>query len=109
MIYMSIDNIKEMNVNGMSLGMHTVSHDHLELMTYDEQLIEVTKQKNNFTKYAISNNYNFFSYPYGTYDDNTIEILKNNNVDFAFTTNNEEYTMNNTPYLIPRLDCNVIV
>lgn len=105
-IYMSLENIQEMKMGGMSLGLHTMSHERLGFMDVKSQEKEILSQCNLFNKYLIKGNNMFLSFPYGHYNQDTIKIIKDNKINFAFTVENREFTAEDSWCNIPRLDCN---
>lgn len=109
--YASLDNLKEMNNNGMIIGCHSHSHPVMSLCSSALQEEEVQKSVN-FVKNNFKNEELFFAYPYGgkdSFDNTTLKHLKNFNVSFAFTTGRrfiENSDLVNRPYELPRFDCN---
>lgn len=101
-IYINLKNIKEMQRNGYQFGLHTENHLRLSSLSKNQQYKEVFSnyeyfKKNNLIVEEIS-----ISYPFGSYDENTIEILKELNIDYGFGIQ----TNNSNKYEIKRLDCN---
>ena len=86
-VYLSIDNLKEMQSEGMMIGSHTENHQVL------------SKLPTKIQKYEVENSFQFieskigfldvktFCYPYGgfhTFNNQTEEILYNYGCDFSF-------------------------
>jgi peptidoglycan/xylan/chitin deacetylase (PgdA/CDA1 family) len=105
-LYLSKIQIEEMNYNGMYFGAHTFSHPHLDELNYENQLIEIQRSIDDLAGIGISSD--FFCYPYGSYNDDTMKILFNLGVKFAFTTEPKESRSLDSNFSIPRLDCNDI-
>jgi peptidoglycan/xylan/chitin deacetylase (PgdA/CDA1 family) len=105
-LYLSKKQIDEMKNNGMYFGGHTFSHPHLAELSYEEQEIEIQLSLDDLADIGI--NQEFFCYPYGSYNDDTMSILFDLGVKFAFTTEPKECHSLNSNFLIPRLDCNDI-
>jgi peptidoglycan/xylan/chitin deacetylase (PgdA/CDA1 family) len=95
-----------MKNNGMYFGAHTFSHPHLAELNYENQLIEIQRSIDDLSNIGISQD--FFCYPYGSYNDDTMTILFNLGVKFAFTTEPKECRSLDSNFSIPRLDCNDI-
>jgi len=55
-------------------------------MVYNEQKIDIKKSYNILKKRNILSNLKTFCYAYGSHNNNSIKILKNENVKYAFTT-----------------------
>ena len=99
---MNISQIKEWINMGYEIGSHTLDHIDLTQLNYENKKKQITKSffklNENFGIKPVS-----FSYPYGKYDKECIDILKENYT-YAVTTkkslyNNKKY--NN--YVIPRV------
>jgi len=109
--YLSKKNIKEMSNQNMLIGSHTNSHPVLSNLSKKKQKNEITKSVN-ILKKILNKKVNVFSYPYGikdTFNMNTFEILKANNIEFAFKANfdiNSFYNQKYKNFNTPRNDCN---
>ena len=101
--YMNIDQLKEMKNNNMFFGLHTDTHPRLDKLLKDEQISEI---KNNM-KYLLDNNLLekdmiSIAYPFGKYNDITLQILKDEQIKYGFKLNDEGISNN---LLINRIDC----
>jgi peptidoglycan/xylan/chitin deacetylase (PgdA/CDA1 family) len=94
--YMSISDLKDMNKNGMIIGGHSYSHPFLNKIPVSEMQIEIDKSIK-YLRNTVANDINSFAYPYGAFDDNIVEHLKNIKIDYAFDTrpngNNEQFNI----------------
>lgn len=106
--YINLNQIKEMKANGMEFGFHTVHHKRLEKLNYDEQEYEIMTSYKELLKFNIIENDAPFSYPFGSYNEDTKKILKENKIKHAFIIDNKEYSINSDLLTIPRYDCNVL-
>ena len=80
---------------GMNFGSHSENHEWMEFLTSKEQKDEVLKSKKFFNKnFKSKENFKTFCYPYGSYNQETIKILKKNNYDMAFTTIPKSFVRN---------------
>ena len=106
--YMSVKQIKEMKENGMEFGFHTSTHKRLEKLSYDEQFKEIISNMELLDKENIIDDDPAFSYPFGSYNGNTLNILKENKIRYSFGINSRQFTFKDNLLTIPRYDCNVL-
>ena len=91
---MSDDQIKELsNSKHITIGAHTVNHKRLDKLSYDEQYCEV-KNSVEYLNKLTGKEVLTFAYPKGRYNENTLKIVKNLNlncptVEYGIYTNNE--------------------
>ena len=84
--FMNWDDLFLIKEYGMDIGGHSHTHPLLHRMRYKEQAqdieknISILKNKLDIEIYA-------FSYPYGSFNDDTIRILRRNRIDFGFMEN----------------------
>jgi peptidoglycan/xylan/chitin deacetylase (PgdA/CDA1 family) len=107
-LYLSKNEIKELVHNGNIVGSHTVSHKVLSRLSYEEQFIELNESFN-FLESLVKLEYKSFCYPYGyrsSYNDNTLKILKELNIDDAVVFDNNIQNNNIMKYELSRIDCN---
>ena len=111
-LYMNKDQIKCMIDCGMHFGSHGYDHYWLNSLTKEKQEFEIKKSIEFIKEVGGDPNNWTICYPYGAYDDRTIELLKENGcklglttrVDLADPTENGGYLI----YKLPRLDTNDI-
>ena len=106
-LYMNSKNIKEMYLNKMFIGLHGSNHLWLKHLKKNEQEKEIKNSLGFFSKIGIKNNMSM-AYPYGSYNNNTLGLLKKYKIKFAFTTKPgsiSRYNLSNK-YLFPRYDTN---
>ena len=77
---------------GMEVGSHSTDHKNLKSIKYLEKINQIVKSKEFFKK-KFNINVKSFSYPYGAFDNESVEIVKKN-YDFAVTTNRSRYKEN---------------
>ncbi|OFI05511.1 poly-beta-1,6-N-acetyl-D-glucosamine N-deacetylase precursor [Clostridium acetireducens DSM 10703] len=97
--------IKEMKFNGIDIQSHTLKHDNLYELTYNEQLETLKKSKNDLEK-MLNNKVKYLAYPYGMWNDNTIKALKECDYIMAFTTNSGWANKDNGLYKLNRVYIN---
>ena len=106
--YMTIDQIKEMKKNGMEFGFHTVNHKRLAKLSFEEQSYEILTNYNDLRKENLIEEDAPFSYPFGSYNNDTLKILKDYNIKYAFNIKNSSFNLNSNLLEIPRYDCNCL-
>jgi peptidoglycan/xylan/chitin deacetylase (PgdA/CDA1 family) len=105
-LYMSFDQMREMIEGGMSFGSHSVTHPALSKLSSEEQDKEIRNSKITLEK-ELGVKISAFSYPYGDFNEATIDILKKEGFLCAVTTNaglNKENDAN--LFTLDRLDTN---
>ena len=70
---------------GIDIESHTVDHSYLNKLTKDKQLEELTNSKA-FLEKLLNKKINYIAYPYGAYNNNTVECAKEAGYIMAFTT-----------------------
>ncbi len=76
-LYLSWDDVKKMDGEGISFGAHTMSHPILSDLEYGEQRSEIVYSKQ-IIETKLNKSVDFFAYPFGYLDERTKEIVKNN-------------------------------
>jgi peptidoglycan/xylan/chitin deacetylase (PgdA/CDA1 family) len=79
-LYMSAGELREMRAGGMHIGSHAYAHEWLGDMTPAAQLDEITKAAAMMTALDIPKDEWTFCYPYGSYNVETLRIVR----DFGF-------------------------
>ena len=108
-LYLNKNHIREMLNNGMHFGSHSSNHEWMQYLNYEDQEKEISNSisflKKNFN---INKNYYSFCYPYGSFNSDTIAILKKYNFKFGFTTDPRPFEKNQKKDLLrfPRFDTN---
>ena len=106
LFYLQREHIEEMLDNNMSIGGHGGEHLWLGNVSEQEQLQEI-QESSDFLDSFSKIKTRIFSYPYGSYNQKTIEILKYHSFEIGLTTipKNAELRENNLMKL-PRYDAN---
>lgn len=95
-------NIKYLNETGHVIGLHSHTHPtELKMMSYSEQLDEYEKNKT-ILESIIGSEIFSMSHPCNSYNDDTLKILQNMNVNFGFRANMDLGYSSSLEY--PRLD-----
>lgn len=84
-LYMGWEEMKEMEEEGMEFGGHTHSHPTLASLDKKGQEKEIGQSTEALRK-RLKKKINCFSYPYGSFNQDTLEILKGNNYELGITT-----------------------
>jgi len=107
-LYLSINELKEMENEGNIVGAHTDNHKVLSRLSPVEQRVEI-ENSFLFLEKFLKMDMRSFCYPYGTeqtFNSDTLEILTNLNVHHAFMFNNSESIDKVDKYRLSRIDCN---
>lgn len=106
-LFMTWEEIKKLNNDGMSVGAHTVKHKILSLLSSDEIVSEITESKLEIEKH-LGEKIVAFAYPNGKrndYNQKCVDILKDNSFTYAVTTElgaNKLYN-NTSPFELKRV------
>lgn len=84
-----------------SIGLHTVSHTALAFQPPEVQYEEITTNRHSLT--TICNQpRNILTYPYGAYNDTTIDVVQKEKLDAAFTTDKRLVTKRSNIFRLGR-------
>ncbi|MCP5006196.1 MAG: polysaccharide deacetylase family protein [Planctomycetes bacterium] len=99
---LTIDQLRVMSAAGLEIASHTHSHPDLSTLSYSKQYREISKSKdlleNLLHKEIIS-----FAYPYGKFNNDSIDAIKKSNFKLACTTRPGRLSVNIEHFLIPRI------
>lgn len=104
-LYMNFDEMKEMLSQGMSFGGHTHSHPMLSKLSKEEQAKEISDSKE-ILESGLGTTIDFFSYPYGNYNETTIKVLSEQGFSCALTTDFDVNKGRVNVFALKRLDTN---
>jgi len=108
-LYMSEEQVKCMQRNGMHIGGHGNKHYWLGALDKQAQKNEIQKSKAFIERMGGDLNHWTFCYPYGDFNQDTLDILMEEKCRLAFTIEmNILDTNQHLPLQIPRLDTNYI-
>ncbi|HEL1757792.1 TPA: polysaccharide deacetylase family protein [Streptococcus suis] len=85
--YLTLDQMKEMQANGMSFQGHTVNHPDLEVSSTDDQMSELSQSKN-YLDSQLNQETIVVAYPSGSYSQDTLNISEQAGYKLGLTTNN---------------------
>lgn len=106
-LYMSAKQIKEMHDCGMTIGNHGYRHEWFDNLSLEEQKDDIENANAVFRSMGIDTTKEAICYPYGAYNNHTLEIMKTLNYKIGFTVNPTIAHVNkNSNYVLPRYDTN---
>ena len=105
--YMSWDQLRELQKNGVSIGSQTASHPHMHLLTKSEAEMEIKKSNNKFLQ-ELGIRPEIFAYPYGEYNNEIVDVIKNSGFEAAFGQNSGILHSNDDFFKLPRFAFNEI-
>ena len=100
--YMSSNMLKEMNEKGMEIENHTAYHLELNTLSREEQVASI-KDGQAFLKDVIGVESNDLCYPVGRYNDITLQVAKELNINLAVTTEGGISDFEDGPYDLKRV------
>ena len=102
---MDNEQIQEWSSKGMEVGSHSTDHKNLTNLNYKEKYSQINEPKK-FFKDIFSLDIKTFSYPFGSIDKETVDIVKKN-YNYAVTTNRSRFMFNKFDnYKLPRVPIN---
>jgi peptidoglycan/xylan/chitin deacetylase (PgdA/CDA1 family) len=109
-LYLNKSEIKEMLDNKMIFGIHGYSHERLGEMSKDNQKKDLMKVIKFFIN-TIGTKFNYdipIAYPFGSYNRNTINVLKNANISYGFNAKLGSINKKNISHIydLPRIETN---
>lgn len=105
--YLNTDEMKQMLGAGMHIGIHGESHVRLSSLSSSEQYREIESSINFLDKIYGDKPYTkTICYPYGDYNQETLNILDKLNVTHGFTTEPRGFCFETDLRTIPRYDTN---
>ncbi len=108
-LYMNEEQLKHMLRSGHHIGSHGYNHYWWNSLTKEEMREELDLSIVFLNKIGVDMNNWTACYPYGSYDDQSIEMLQERGCKLAVTTEVDIATTNkSTRFVMPRLDTNDI-
>ncbi len=83
--YLTSEQIKEMDSNGMNIESHTVNHPMLNQLSYDKQVKEL-KQSKEVLENLLGREMKYIAYPYGKFNNDTLKAAQDIGYKMAFST-----------------------
>jgi len=85
-LYMSESELVSLHNQGFTIGSHTASHQWLNSLNYDDQKTEIDKSLKALKRIVPNISQWIMCYPYGAYNEDTLDLLNLNNCALALTT-----------------------
>lgn len=105
-LYMSEDQLKCMQRNGMIIGSHGYDHFWLGSLTKEEQFSELTNSVDFLKGLGVDMHTLSIGYPYGSNNEETLDIARGFGFKLGFTTKVDVASTEDNYLMIPRLDTN---
>nr|WP_313885214.1 polysaccharide deacetylase family protein [Clostridium sp. DJ247] len=83
--YLTSEQLKEMQHNDIDIESHTVKHDKLNSLSYENQL-QTLKDSKRYLEDLLNKDIKYIGYPFGIWNDDTIKAAKDAGYKMAFTT-----------------------
>ena len=91
----------------MHIGFHSHNHVWLNSLSKEEQESQIKSSINYFKEIGINTEKMTISYPYGGYNEDTIELMKKYKISLGFTTEVKKVDLKISDCLkLPRMDTN---
>ncbi len=106
-LYMNVDQISHMQRNGMYIGSHGFDHYWLNSLSREKQEQEIDASLEFLELVGAPTDNWMMCYPYGGYNDDTLDILKEKECSLGLTTHVGVADLNkHGRFVLPRLDTN---
>lgn len=96
------EQLREMKAAGMQVGSHSYFHRELAKLSPAEQAEEIAKSKEVLDR-NLHQDTRWFCYPYGSYDDVTLKLLREKGLTIAVTTNAGWAKKDDNPLVLNRV------
>lgn len=105
-LYLKENQIKTMLNNNMNFGIHGYEHLWLGSLSKSNQNNDIKKSLNFFKKKFLTNKNLSFCYPYGSFNKDTLKIIKKLGINYGFSSEPGAITKKNINQLLtlPRFD-----
>jgi peptidoglycan/xylan/chitin deacetylase (PgdA/CDA1 family) len=104
-LYMNWDDLRRLRCEGMVVGGHTMTHPWLARLGAGSQETEIVAASERLSR-ELAEPIEVFAYPYGSYNQDTLSILRRRGCRLAFTTKVDTNLESGRPLEVPRLDTN---
>lgn len=99
---MNKSELREWSRLGLEIGCHTSTHPNLASLDYMDQKRDIAKSKN-YLELILDKPVNQFCYPYGSYNRETITLVKELGFEMATTMIRARVAKNENPFTLPRV------
>jgi peptidoglycan/xylan/chitin deacetylase (PgdA/CDA1 family) len=106
-LYLSVEQLREMASEGMSIGSHGYSHCWMDSLSRKEQRDEISLSLDFLKTVGVSDQDWAMCYPYGAFNDDLVRVVEEMGCRLGFTTEPEVSRLDEHHHLcLPRLDTN---
>ena len=106
-LYMNLNQLKYLLNNGMHIGSHGYNHYWLGSLNKSDQQLDIDRSLDFLSTIGVNTNNWTICFPYGDYNNTTLEILKKSNCALGLTTNVNIADIGKfNRFTLPRLDTN---
>jgi peptidoglycan/xylan/chitin deacetylase (PgdA/CDA1 family) len=106
-LYLDVDDLAEMAAAGMEIGSHGHAHYWLDALDAASQRVDIVQSLRMLDRVGLSREDFLFCFPYGAYNGDTLEILREEGCGAAFSTHVDLAEPATSSLLaLPRLDTN---
>lgn len=106
-LYMSLDQVRELQSQGMYIGSHGYNHFWLNTLATRQQEKEIDRSLMFLKSVGVTDGRWIMCYPYGAYNNSLLSVLKSRNCVAGFTTEVGLASLDkNNALILPRLDTN---
>ena len=103
--YLNWDQIRQLKKEGVTIGSHSHTHNHLPELSIEELIKEIELSNQIFLK-ELGTIPNLFAYPYGEADERIITLLKKYKYKVAFGQHSGVINETSNLYYLPRFSIN---
>jgi len=100
--YMTSNQLKELQLNGIDIQSHTLDHEKLTTLSYKQQLNTLKESKIALEK-ILSKKVNYIAYPYAKYNNDTIKAAMNAGYTMGFILGGDVARKNDGIYTLHRI------
>ncbi|HUD10865.1 MAG TPA: polysaccharide deacetylase family protein [Candidatus Saccharimonadia bacterium] len=101
--YLTWDQVRQLDKSGLiTIGGHTIDHENLASLSTADQQYEIDASKTGIEQ-EIGHTIDDFAYPYGAYNDTTIQLVQAAGYRTAVTTLPSNYQIPGEPYTFRRI------
>lgn len=101
--FLTTDEIKELIASNLvEIGSHTLSHEYLKETSYNEAKRQIVQSKK-VLEQAFHIKVSTFAYPFGAFDSQAVELIKEASYSAALTVMPGSYISNDNLFLLPRI------
>ncbi|WP_258525835.1 polysaccharide deacetylase family protein [Paenibacillus sp. YN15] len=103
--FISWEQAEDLRDSGWDIMPHGMTHPYLTKLTPEEQAWQITEARKQIEE-KLGVTADVFCYPYGEYNNTTLQILKDNGFRYAFTIDQGKTTPKQHPYKLKRVFVN---